>query len=431
MKRKSISVLSLLLTLMLLVSSTFTLQIAAADAPVTYSVEYNSGSRNVVCTSLDGTSASTYYQNYDFDELSAMSSNALFSSLQTLMRNTHTYTSSYDDCHYKADKTDCTNGSGNVSLIYTSYSATMSQWNGWNREHVWPKSLGGDSTKGGGADMHHIRPSDAVVNSTRSNKRYGNVDSNAKTVSGKNPAVGVVGGTYNSSYFEPLDEVKGDVARICLYVYVRWNSQWGAESITDVFQSVDVLLEWCELDPVDTWEMGRNEVVGHIQGNRNVFIDYPEYAWLIFGKNVPNDMSTPSGEAKNMSSSQGGTVTPPAGGDQSSSTTPAGGEQGSSTTPTGNQSTSTPSTTVGTQGEITMNGECDHLFGEWEAIGTTGGRSRTCSKCGIFEFSSKTESETSQPIGCESSFNTAAAFVVFLPILGAIFTIKKKKVNEI
>ena len=48
---------------------------------------------------------------------------------------------------------------------------------------------------------------------------------------------------------------------------------------------------------MDTWELGRNEVVQDIQGNRNVFIDYPEYAWLIFGEDVPENMTTPSGEA--------------------------------------------------------------------------------------------------------------------------------------
>ena len=264
MKKIGIRSLALFLIFMLLISSTFSLHIFAAGEPTTYSSEYNSGTRNVVCTTLNGTSASDYYKNHDYDDLSELSSSALFSSLQSLIRSTHSYTSSYDDCHYKADRTDCTNGSGNVSLIYTSYSATMSQWNGWNREHVWPKSLGGDSTTGGGADLHHIRPSDAGVNSSRGNKKYGESGSNPTSKTGTDPAVGVLGGTYNNTYFEPLDNVKGDVARICLYVYVRWNSQWGASNITKVFQSVDVLLEWCELDPVDTWEMGRNEVVEDI-----------------------------------------------------------------------------------------------------------------------------------------------------------------------
>ena len=269
----------------------------AVGEPSKYSSSKNSGTRDVVCTTLDGTSADSYYKNYDYDDLSKLSESALFSKLQTLMRTTHTKTSTYNDCHYKADQTDCENGDGKVSLIYTSYSATMSQWNGWNREHVWPQSLGGGNTSGGGADLHHIRPSDATVNSTRGNLKYGNVNGGT-AAKGSNPASGIIGGYYGGGYFEPLDNVKGDVARICLYVYVRWNSSWGATSITKVFQSVDVLLEWCELDPVDTWEMGRNEVVQAIQGNRNVFIDYPEYAWLIFGREVPDDMTTPSGEAK-------------------------------------------------------------------------------------------------------------------------------------
>ena len=53
------------------------------------------------------------------------------------------------------------------------------------------------------------------------------------------------------------------------------------------------------MDPVDTWEMGRNEVVYAIQGNRNVFIDYPELAWLVFDREVPEDAITPSANDNN------------------------------------------------------------------------------------------------------------------------------------
>ena len=296
MKNLKRSIVSLVVVLLLAVSSFIPSFAATGTQPATYSSEYNSGQRDVVCTTLSGTSADEYYTGYEYDTLSELSASALQSELHELMTDTHTYISSYDDCHYKADRSDCQNGDGSVSLIYTNYSATMSQWNGWNREHVWPKSLAGDSTTGGGADMHHIRPSDQVVNSTRNNKKYGNVDGGTAKY-GSNPASGYLGGYYDSTYFEPLDNVKGDVARICLYVMVRWGEGWNATSITQVFESVDVLLEWCELDPVDTWEMGRNEVVEDIQGNRNVFIDYPEYAWLIFGREVPADMTTPSGEA--------------------------------------------------------------------------------------------------------------------------------------
>lgn len=300
-------VLALLLVLFMLVqASPVTLVVfAASGQPSKYSDQYNSGQRDVVATTLNGTGADAYYTgSYAYDTLSKQSASSIQSALKTLMTSTHSKKSNYDDCHYKADKTDCENENGKVSLIYTNYTATMSQWNGWNREHVWPKSLGGDTTTGGGADMHHIRPSDAVVNSTRGNKKYGYADG-GKSVYGSNPASGMLGGTY-STYFEPNDNVKGDVARICLYVYVRWGSDWGATSITKVFESVDVLLEWCEMDPVDTWELGRNEVVEAYQGNRNVFIDYPEYAWLIFGESVPADMTTPSGKASS------GSTTPPA-----------------------------------------------------------------------------------------------------------------------
>ena len=295
---------------------------ASAGQPAKYSTQYNSGQRDVVCTTLDGTSADDYYTgSYEYDVLDNYSGNTLYNMLQTLMRSTHTYRSSYDDCHYKANRTDCENENGSENkllLIYTSYTATQSQWNGWNREHVWPKSLGGDTTTGGGADLHHIRPSDASVNSSRGNKKYGNAPGGTAKY-GSNPASGYLGGHYNSTYYEPLDNVKGDVARICLYVHVRWGSDWGASSITSVFQSIDVLLEWCALDPVDTWEMGRNEVIEDIQGNRNVFIDYPELAWLLFNREIPTNMTTPSGNASgnNQGGNQGGNEGGNEGGDTS------------------------------------------------------------------------------------------------------------------
>ena len=391
MKKIMKSTVAILLAVVIILS-TYVPVIAEDNQPSKYSTQYNSGKRNVYCTTLDGTGASKYYTgNNTYEYISNKSSGSeILSSLSTLMRSTHTYLSSYDDCHYKANRTDCENENGSsnkLSLIYTSYTATQSQWNGWNREHVWPKSLGGDNTTGGGADMHHIRPSDATVNSTRGNSRYGNVVG-GKSVYGSNPASGCLGGTSNSAYFEPLDNIKGDVARICLYVYVRWGSDWNATSITKVFQSVDVLLEWCKMDPVDTWEMGRNEVVGAIQGNRNVFIDYPEYAWLIFDREVPSDMVTPSGEA-----AKGSTTNP--GGGNGGTTNPGGG----SDTPVCTHNNTVIKNTVaascfsnGYTGD-TYCADCDkliskgsailamnaHDFGDWELV--NGSYVKHCSVC--------------------------------------------------
>ncbi len=305
MKRFLKYTVAMLLVIFLIVGSI--IPIFASTQPSSYSKSANSGQRHVVCTTLNGTSAASYYTgSYTYDNLSGLSSSSLLTTLRTLMKSTHTKITSYSNCRDYANKTDCENADAtSIITLYTSYASNQSEYNGgngWNREHVWPKSLGGFNQDGAGADLHHIRPSENRTNSQRGNLKYGNVSSGSNSTGNLS---GLVGGTKGGNYYEPLDNVKGDVARICLYVHVRWGGEYSqCSSITNVFQSIDVLLEWCELDPVDTWEMGRNEVVQNIQGNRNVFIDYPELAWTLFGKEVPDDMVTPSGEA------MGGSTTP-------------------------------------------------------------------------------------------------------------------------
>ncbi len=292
---------ALMLAILLLICS---LCLPSFAAPASYSTSKNSGVRDEVCQTLDGTSADAYYtQNYTYDSLSQLSETELLLALRTLMTSTHKKKTSYSDCRDMSVNTDCQNADGSITLLYTSVVVKRSDFIGsgsigWNREHVWPKSLGGFGNEGAGADLHHVRPDDVTTNAVRANDKYGNV-TGGKDVKGSSLVSGAVGGKSGGGFFEPLDNVKGDVARICLYVYVRYGGELAqCNKITNVFQSVDVLLEWCALDPVDTWEMGRNEVVGAIQGNRNVFIDYPEYAWLLFGKEIPADMTTPSGMAK-------------------------------------------------------------------------------------------------------------------------------------
>ena len=368
---KRISAALLLAFSLLVAAIPFVSPVSAAT--LVYSKESNSGTRDVVCVTLEGTGAGSYYTgNYTYDKLDDLSGNALFAELQELMRNTHTTISKYDDCHYKADKVDCEENNGKVTLIYTSYQATMEQWNGWNREHVWPQSLGPGSntsagTKNGGADMHHVRPVDKGVNSSRGNKPYGN-SNNGKAKYGSDPAVGVLGGTYNSTYYEPNDNVKGDVARICLYMYVRWNTDWGCDSLEEVFESIEVLLEWCALDPVDTWEMGRNEVVGAIQGNRNVFIDYPELAWLMLGYDIPEGMSTPSGKA-----SSGDSPCPHTATELRNKSDATCGKDGYS----GDVHCKACGSKISSGTVIKANG--NHKFGDWETKGDK--QIRVCSVC--------------------------------------------------
>ena len=73
-----------------------------------------------------------------------------------------------------------------------------------------------------------------------------------------------------------------------------WHQDDDKNSGKKVIEDLDTLLLWCENDPVDTWEMERNNLTEEVQGNRNVFIDYPELAWQLFSRDLPTGMSTPT-----------------------------------------------------------------------------------------------------------------------------------------
>lgn len=145
----------------------------------------------------------------------------------------------------------------------------------WNREHVYPRSLGnpnlGDT--GPGADAHHLRPSDIKFNSDRGNKLFAAGSGNAGEVSGN---------------WYPGDEWKGDVARMMMYMYLRYGSQCLPKNVAvgSVVASdsnmVSLLLEWNAEDPVSDLEKQRNNVVANEQGNRNPFIDNPYLATVIW-----------------------------------------------------------------------------------------------------------------------------------------------------
>lgn len=222
---------------------------------------------------------------YDKTNLN-VSGNELKNNLRSLITNTHKHTTTYEELKKFTPKSDAslTNPS-KVVLIY-SRKEVQGTWSDggyyWNREHVWPKSLGGFGESGAGADLHHLRPEDPVVNSTRNNFPFGEVKSGNKVkMSSQN------GGEYTDNYlgggyFEPQDCAKGDVARILLYLITRY-SYLETTGITVVAQSMKMILEWNELDPVDEWEMQRNDVTEGYQGNRNPFIDHPELAREIWG----------------------------------------------------------------------------------------------------------------------------------------------------
>ena len=176
--------------------------------------------------------------------------------------------------------------SGNMVYLYTRDSVRKNAASSWNREHVWPQSLsnGNWGTGQAGTDILHIRPTYNSTNSARGNDLYGD-NNKSGPVYYNDMLYGYTGGRY----FEPVDQVKGDVARIIMYVwntYTGWNG-YSSISITNVFESYDTLLKWHTLDKPDLLEGKRNVFCETSkQKNRNPFVDRPELAWRLFGANA-------------------------------------------------------------------------------------------------------------------------------------------------
>ncbi|MDT0185349.1 endonuclease [Microbacterium sp. ARD31] len=196
---------------------------------------------------------------------------------------------SYDQVWTALKDTDQDPGnSSNVIELYTGRSIAKSSNGGstgnWNREHVWAQSRGGFTTSAGpGTDLHHIRPEDVTVNSTRGNKDF---DNGGSAVSGCTDC------WTDGDSFEPRDAVKGDVARMLFYMAIRYE---GGDGFNDLEMSstvgtsssrlgdLETLLAWNSADPVDAFEMRRNDRIHSTwQGNRNPFIDHPEWATAIW-----------------------------------------------------------------------------------------------------------------------------------------------------
>ena len=224
----------------------------------------------------------TFYDSFNF-ELADGKDGSLRQALTTLIKpkGFYEYSGGLASQLQFADQ-DPTNSS-NMVYLYTRDSVKKNSASTWNREHVWPQSLsnGNWGTGEAGCDMLHIRPTYNSTNSARGNTLYGN-NNKSGPVYYNNMLYGYTGGTY----FEPIDEVKGDVARIIMYLYTAytgWNG-YSALNIMNVFDNYDTLLKWHTMDKPDMLEGKRNDYCQTTkQGNRNPFVDHPEFAWRIFG----------------------------------------------------------------------------------------------------------------------------------------------------
>ena len=181
----------------------------------------------------------------------------------------------------------------------------------FNREHTVPQSYFGSATPMY-SDAHFVLPTDKVVNAIRDDWPFGKVQ-NATYTSGNGSKLGNntnsgYSAGYTSTVFEPIDEYKGDIARVLLYFATRYEDMVAGfytsaastskikpmfdGSATNVFSPtfLNIILTWNIQDPVSAKEITRNDAIYARQNNRNPYIDHNEYVTTIWG--LPLGVST-------------------------------------------------------------------------------------------------------------------------------------------
>ena len=245
-----------------------------------------------------GAQVPSYYQGIDF----TLSGDSLKDQLSTLIITTHhtrlEYTSNTSQDTWDVIKSSDTylQDTTKVFLVYgyddndLSFENDLSRDKGlschgspcdglWNREHVYAKSLATPSLNhnhpGSGTDVHNLRSCDYVTNTWRGNLKFG--DGNG------------VSNQTTSGFWFPGEEWKGDIARIIMYMYLRYPNQCSANDVgsgTSNYSLLgdmpDIFLEWNSQDSVSAFEEQRNNVIAQAQGNRNPFIDNPYLATAIW-----------------------------------------------------------------------------------------------------------------------------------------------------
>ncbi|MCA8953612.1 MAG: endonuclease [Planctomycetes bacterium] len=253
------------------------------------------------------------------------------SSASTLRSSLHAIIDDHTRVPYTSSATDTWNvleaadqHPSNSSQILDLYrNGAYSKYGGGNsnydREHSWPKSYGFPNDGTGNypyTDCHHLFLCNSSYNSSRNNNPFdaGTSSWTEKTTyvnAGQGGGSGTFPGNSNwrsTDFWQTWNGRKGDVARALLYLDVRYEG--GVHGVTgkaepDLRLTDDVnliaasntgsnlgvaymgkkstLLQWHAADPVDSKEMARNNAVYAQQGNRNPFIDHPEWVAIVFG----------------------------------------------------------------------------------------------------------------------------------------------------
>jgi uncharacterized protein len=157
----------------------------------------------------------------------------------------------------------------------------------WDREHVIPQGFGARGGEFVRSDLHNIFASIRFVNSARGHLYFDDSDEGAQEASFAPLA------SFDEDSWEPPEEIKGDMARVAFYMDTRYDGSDSTKDISlgeepdmekGVFAKLSTLLRWHHADPVSDEERRRNDLVFSAQGNRNPFVDRPEFVEKIYGE---------------------------------------------------------------------------------------------------------------------------------------------------
>ncbi len=232
-----------------------------------------------------------YYKSIDASKTGL----ALRSDLAKLITETHKNYTTYDGLAkvYKTTDVD-PNNPNNIIWFYTGESVKFSGFGGnvgtTNREHVWPKDGGNafPEKSGPGSDAHHLRPLETQLNSSRGSKSFDEVPQIQSNIVKQNGSTTYKNLCYSyKNFFYPGVGYRGATARILMYMQTRWGNQYNLQFVDSAgscktIGKISTLMKWHLTEPVTEQEIRRNEAVYKLQGNRNPFIDHPEYATKIY-----------------------------------------------------------------------------------------------------------------------------------------------------
>ena len=216
------------------------------------------------------------------------------------------YVTSDTDSFYDNDNTVLDmyseNPNGTDSYYYNHGSRKCGNYNSeddcYNREHIFPQGFFNEGYPMR-SDIHHVVPTDGYVNNRRGSYPFGEIN-NASYTSNNGSKVGLnTFDNYSGTVFEPIDEFKGDIARMLFYFATRYEDEvtsnsWDSHTKQNnplngtndqVYEDwyIKLLYKWHIQDPVSQREIVRNNEAYNFQGNRNPFIDHPEYVSQIWG----------------------------------------------------------------------------------------------------------------------------------------------------